>query len=414
MQAQNSRGTRRRRRLWTFLVAGAVVAAIVPSALASHGSPATAAAAKSPIVTYTISDVNTTGPQYKNIEETARIYGDWINAHGGIAGHPLQEHFCDAQGTATAAAACARTAVAAHATAVVGSFTFTGDAIVPILGAGHVAYFGNCCAVSASELTSTDDFNLGNQPLYAVGLVARAVHDGCKKINAVIIQGAESFEPLMTNAATALGTKLSYVSLPATPGDYSAQVAEALAGGADCVIMIVSETPYIAWMPAWKASGTTARMYGPQGNLDPKVIAGYAAQTNGDVIGGMFPNIALPQWATYRAALKKYHADPSQIYDSLGGLGTWAGYSAFAQIVGKMKGAINNTTFLAAVAHAKVNLPGMVPPINFAKPWNLEGGPTGYDRIFNESVTFEAVKNGKIVPLTGSKFENVAALAEGK
>ena len=415
MQALDSSRTRRRRRLWSFLAIAALAAVIVPTALASGGSSATAAASKSPIVTYTISDVNTTGPQYKNIEETARIYSDWINANGGIAGHPLQEHFCDAQGTATAAAACARTAVAAHATAVVGNFTFTGDAIVPILAAGHVAYFGNCCAVSASELTSPDVFNLGNQPLYAVGLVARAVHDGCKAINAVIIQGAESFEPLMTNAATALKTKIqSYVSLPATPGDYSAQVAEALAGSADCVIMIVSETPYIAWMPAWKASGTTARMYGPQGNLDAKVIKGYTAQTNGDVIGGMFPNISLPQWATYRAALKKYHADPAQIYDSLGGLGTWAAYSAFTQIVGTMKGTINNTKFLATVAHAKVNLPGMVPPINFAKPWNTIGGPTGYDRIFNESATFEVVKNGKIVPLTGSKFENVAKLAEGK
>jgi ABC-type branched-subunit amino acid transport system substrate-binding protein len=414
MKVQGGRGIRKRRGLWACFIALALAAAIVPAALASGGPSAKAAASKSPIVTYTIADVNTTGPQYKNIEETERVYSDWINAHGGIAGHKLVAKFCDAQGTATAAAACANTAVAAHAVAVVGSFTFTGNSIVPILQAGHTAYFGNCCAVSADELTSPIDFNMGNQPLYAVGLVARAVHDGCKHINAVIIQGAESFEPLMTNAATALGTKIqSYISLPATPGDYSPEVAEALAGGADCVIMIVSETPYIAWMPAWAASGTKAIMYGPQGNLDAKVVKGYTAQTNGDVIGGMYPNISLPAWANYRAALKKYKADPTQIYDSLGGLGTWAAYSGFTQIVSKMKGAINNTTFLKTANTAKVNLPGMLPPINFAKPWDTIGGPAGYDRIFNESVTFEVVKNGKIVPLTGSKFENVAALAEG-
>src|SRR5882757_6776485 len=32
-----------------------------------------------PIVTMTYTDVNTEGPQYKNIEETERVYQEWIN-----------------------------------------------------------------------------------------------------------------------------------------------------------------------------------------------------------------------------------------------------------------------------------------------------------------------------------------------
>jgi ABC-type branched-subunit amino acid transport system substrate-binding protein len=230
----------------------------------------------------------------------------------------------------------------------------------------------------------------------------------------VIIQGAESFEPLMTNAAKALHTKIyKYVSLPATATDYSTQVAEATAGGTDCLLMVVSETPYIAWNEAYAQSGSHARMYGPQGNLDSVSIKGFTAATNGAVIAGMYPDISLPQWADYRAALKQYNADPAQDYNSLGGLGTWVAYQAFKQIVEKMKGPINNQTFFKAASTAKVNLPGMIPPINFAEPWNKEGGPPGYDRIFNKSVVFSKVENGKIVPLTNS-FENVAALAEGK
>ena len=53
-----------------------------------------------PIVTWTYTDVNTEGPQYKNIEETERVYQEWINTHGGIAGRPLEAHFCDATGHA--------------------------------------------------------------------------------------------------------------------------------------------------------------------------------------------------------------------------------------------------------------------------------------------------------------------------
>lgn len=415
-----------------YLVAPAIIAALALAACGSSSSSTSSSAASatssstnaaaaatntasgSPLTVYTFADVHTQGPQYKNIEETARVAADWINAHGGVAGHKLNEQFCDAQGTPTAAAACARQAVAAHAVAVLGSFTFTGNAILPILAAGNTAYFGNCCAVSSDEFTSPYSFPLGNQPLYAVGMVQRAVQDGCKHMVGVIIQGAESFEPLMTNAATALHTKIyKYVSLPATAQDYSTQVGEATADGTDCLLMIVSETPYIAWNAAYAQSGSHARMYGPQGNLDAVSIKGFTAATNGDVIAGMYPDISLPQWADYRAALSQYHADMTQDYNSLGGLGTWVAYQAFKQIVETMKGPINNATFYTTAQTAKVNLPGMIPPINFAEPWNKEGGPAGYDRIFNKSVVFSKVENGKIVPLTNS-FEDVSALAEGK
>ena len=196
-----------------------------------------------PIVTMTYTDVNTEGPQYKNIEETERVYQEWINSHGGIAGRPLEGKFCDAHGTPTAAAACAREAVADKAVAVVGNFTFTGDAVVPILETGNTALFGNCCAISPLELTSKISFPMGNQPLYGVGLVHKAVQDGCKHMVGVIIEGAEAFEPLMENAAKAEGTKIEkFVQLPGTAQDYSAQVAEATSGSTDCLVMIVSET----------------------------------------------------------------------------------------------------------------------------------------------------------------------------
>ena len=109
--------------------------------------------------------------------------------------------------------------MADKAVAVVGSFSFTGDAILPVLEAGKVAYFGNCCPVSPKEFTSTDSFPMGNQPLYAVGLVKRAVQDGCKHITGVIIQGAETFEPIMNNAAKALGVKIAEVRQPAGDGE---------------------------------------------------------------------------------------------------------------------------------------------------------------------------------------------------
>ena len=399
----------RRRWFWSVVVVALAAGLTVTAAASAPTAPKLTGA---PIVTYTFADVNTQGPQYKNIAETARVYGSWINAHGGINGHPLRVKNCDARGTPTAATACARKAVADHAVAVIGSFTFTGDAIVPVLKAGKTAYFGMCCPISPTEFSSTNSFPTGNQPLYAVGLVSRAVKDGCKKMVGVIIQGAEIFEPFMSNAAKNLGKTITYVSLPATAQDYSPQVAQATSGGTDCLLMVVSETPYIAWMGPYVQSGSKARMYGPQGNLDQKVIAAApVSATDGAVIAAMFTSLTLPAWKDYRTALTQYKAVKSEYYDTFGGQGTWAGYLAFTQIVKAMKGPINNRTFLAAASKAKVNLPGILPPIDFTKPWGSIGGPKGLYRLFNRSVVFNTVKNGKIVPLT-TKFEDVGNLAK--
>src|SRR5882757_6480472 len=139
-------GLARSRWLWVVTIA-AGIGVLVASAAAPSSASHARRLAGSPIVTYTFADVNTQGPQYKNIAETARVYGSWINAHGGIKGRKLEVRNCDTRGTPTAATACARKAVAAHAVAVIGSFTFTGDAIVPVLAAAKIAYFGMCCPI---------------------------------------------------------------------------------------------------------------------------------------------------------------------------------------------------------------------------------------------------------------------------
>ena len=366
-----------------------------------------------PIVTWTYTDVNTEGPQYKNIEETERVYQEWINTHGGISGRPLEAHFCDAHGTPTGASACAREAVSGGAVAVVGNFTFTGDAVVPILEKSGTALFGNCCAISPTELTSPISFPMGNQPLYSVGLVKKAVDDGCKNINGVIIEGAESFEPLMENAAKSLHTKINkFVTLPATAQDYSPQVAEATSGGADCLVMIVSETPYIAWMPAFAQSGSEAKMFGPQGNFNENAVKGFEEVVEGDVNAGMYPDISTEAWGEYREALEQYEADPNQDYNSLGGMGTWAAYEGFKQVVEGMSGKVDHSTFLKASETAEVNLPGMLPPENFAMPWGKDGGPEGFDRLMDRCVVYSEFKEGKLVPAS-TEFEDVSEIAGG-
>jgi hypothetical protein len=297
---------------------------------------------------------------------------------------------------------------------IVGSFTYFAESIVPVISESEITWFGPCCPITPSELTGPYSFPIGNQPMYAVGAVSRAVQDGCSAISAVIIDGAQGFIPPMENAIHALGMEFvgDPIILPPTAQDYSAEVAEATGGGVDCVIMIVSETPYITWNQAWKNSGTEARQYGPQGNLNAVSAAGAEEATDGDVIAGMYPDLSTEPWAEYRQALEDGGYDlTEQDYNSLGGMGTWAAFTGFTQIADSIEGDITAESFYEAASNtSNLDLNGMVPVLDFTQEWTP--GLEGYNRLFNRNVIFSQLDNGQVVPLT-TEFEDVSDLAMG-
>ena len=304
-----------------------------------------------PIKVMTVTTLNAAGPTYENIANTANAYADYINARGGIAGRPLEVTVCDEQFDPAVATTCARQAVEEGMVSIVGSFTFFAESIVPVIAESSITWFGACCPITPSELTSPYSFNIGNQPMYAVGAVKKAVDDGCENINAVIIDGAQIFIPPMENAMANLGKTFGdVIILPPTAQDYSAEVAQATTG-ADCVIGIISETPYITWNTAWTQSGTEARQYGPQGNLNEVSAAGNEEATDGDIIVGMYPDISTDPWSEYRVALDEAGLDTSALdYNSLGGMGTWAAFVGFTQIAETIEGDITAESFYEAAS----------------------------------------------------------------
>ncbi|MEM9652654.1 MAG: ABC transporter substrate-binding protein [Actinomycetota bacterium] len=365
-----------------------------------------------PIKVMSVTTLNAAGPTYQNIANTAEVYAEYINARGGIGGRPLEVTVCDEQFDPAVAATCARQAVEEDMVAVVGSFTFFAESIVPVIAESDITWFGPCCPITPSELTSPHSFPIGNQPMYAVGAVKRAIDDGCTSINAVIIDGAQIFIPPMENAIAALGQSFGdVIILPPTAQDYSAEVAQATTD-ADCVIGIISETPYITWNTAWTQSGTEARQYGPQGNLNEVSAAGNEESTDGDIIAGMYPDISTSPWEQYRLALDEGGFDTSELdYNSLGGMGTWAAYVGFTIIAETIDGEINASSFFEAASNtSNLDLGGMVPNLDFTQEWT--DGLEGYQRLFNRSVVFSELDNGKVVPLT-TDFEDVGALATG-
>ena len=176
----------------------------------------------SPLNILTLASVNYAGPTYANILTTAKVAGDWINAHGGIQGHPVKVTTCDEQGDPSKTAQCGREAIADHDVAVVGSFTLNGSAIVPELAAANISWFGICCAASADELTSPDVQQIGSTGAAAPALAVKAVVDGCKHIAVVLLNAGAVHtltETLVTNAlksVNATGDLAKTVLVPVT------------------------------------------------------------------------------------------------------------------------------------------------------------------------------------------------------
>lgn len=403
-------------------VVGAVLSACGGGDTADEPSETTAAAEEpaaetpsgDPIKLMTVTTLNANGPTYENIAITAEIAAGYINDNGGINGRPVEVVVCDEQFDPAIAANCARQAVEEGVISVVGSFTYFAEAIVPVIAQSDITWFGACCPISPSELTSPHSFNIGNQPMYAVGEVKKAVEDGCESINAVIVEGADAiFRGPMENAMTAYGRTFNDVIItPTIAQDYSAEVARATTG-ADCMVVVMSETPFLTWNTALQQSGSDIKQYGNQGNLNAISAKGAEQVTDGNIISGMYPDISTEPWDEYRAALESNNIDQvANDFNSLGGMGTWAAYMGFMQIASGIDGEVTAKSFFdAASATTALDLGGMVPVLDFTQEWT--DGLPGYTRLFNRSVVYSQLSNGQVIPLDNTFFD-VSDLAMGK
>jgi ABC-type branched-subunit amino acid transport system substrate-binding protein len=425
--------TRRRGRLYVLAVAQLVVVAMLMAACggddsgsqsasstsAAGGSAATTASGGSsgsaaapsgtPIKVMVTAPVNTQLPPYPNIPAAAKVYESYINDKGGIAGHPLQLITCDNKGDPNEGANCARQAVDEKVVAVVGSFTFDASRIIPILEQANTAWFGECCPLVAQEFTSPISFPIGSLlPGMGAGNGWKMAQDGCKKpvVVYVDIPAGDAAQPAVENAYRVGGgdpKNMRVVKIPLVAQDYSAQVAEATSGGTDCIAGGISDSNWATFLPAMEAAGAKQRLYGLQGNLDGKIAEQFPDVTQNAIVSGSYPDLSVKVWDDYRASLKKYKA-PDLDWNSLAGLGTWTALTAFTNIVQKMQGDITNQTFLdAANKTSALDTGGMIPVLDLTKPYTGFGG--NFPRIFNRTVYFDVVKDGKFSALDDKAYD---------
>jgi ABC-type branched-subunit amino acid transport system substrate-binding protein len=365
-----------------------------------------------PIRVMTEAPVDSQVAPYPNIPEAALIYAQWINDRGGIQGRPLEIDVCDDQADAAKAADCARQAVENGDVANVGSFTVDASRAIPILEENNIAWFGACCPIQANEFTSRISFPMGFVSAFPTAAAIKMIDDGCENVVQIYgdLPASQVFVDAFSNGWKSKGmdpSDLKVVYIPLEPGDYSAQAAQANDPPVDCLFGNISEVNWPPLITALDGVGANPRLYGPQGNLNAKVAEQFPEQTDGGVVVNVYPNIAADAWVDYREALETYDA-PDLDWNSLAGLGTWAAFTAFTQIVEGMTGEINNETFLeAASASDNIDTGGMVGILDFTEEWT--GGGGNFNRIFNRTVFFDVIEDGVLTPLNDTAYDMTEA-----
>jgi ABC-type branched-subunit amino acid transport system substrate-binding protein len=410
-----TRDRRRRGRTARVLALLVLPSAFGLAACGSGGDDNSAGLSGKPIKIMTIAPVETTGVSFPIFADVAKVFEKWVNDKGGIDGRPVQVIFCDDQGTPTKASDCARKAVSEKVVAVVGGFTFQGDSIVPILEAAKTSWFGGLYAISPLENTSPNVQVIGSGfATYTANGVSPGV-DGCKKTVVFTYEGANGDEitEAVSNGLHSVGAPPVFktVLVPPSVQDYAPQLEQAT-DGSDCIVASLGSVSFPPFFTAFKATGGKQRIYAQAGNLFDDMVKSFAPETQNLVIAGSFGNITSPAWADFRDALEKYNA-PGAVsnYNGTAGLGAWAGYLAFQQVVESMSGDITAENFLAAAQKAKIDLPGKVAPVDMSDRFTQD---PNHETQVNRVVSFETVKDGKVLPWQEGKFYDMTEAMLGK
>ena len=223
-----------------------------------------------PVTVMTMSTYDTDTLNAKGVLDIAQGAVVQINNDGGLGGHELKLITCNDSADPNKAADCARQAVDEGVAALVGGFTANGDAIMPILEAAGIPWFGPP-GISAGELSSADSYPITSGVLGLAGLGQMAAEDGCDKVASVNydLPSAGQIAQLVDLALTNQGHDPStLIKVPPTTTDFSTIAQET--SDYDCAVVGTPPQPFLGIAAAGAQLGSTTKYYlVPGGLTDP-------------------------------------------------------------------------------------------------------------------------------------------------
>lgn len=379
------------------------------SAQATTGGEDDASASKEPIKIAVIADVTSqTGVAYPGIPPMVKAAAEAINAKGGIEGHPIEVTECDLQNLPDQAVRCARQAVEDGVAVALVQAAFGAAKIPPIFEQARIPY------MPAFAFEATDMQSPVSYPMVPGVLT---------QITASYLAGLHCEKPVLisfqspsldyTKKLSAMGFAAAgkpparVVAAPLGANDWAPIAAQAVSGGTDCIVPYINEALTLAFYPALRQTGFKGKLVGYQGGVyTQRTLESFPDLLEGALAVDMSYPFDHEQWAEYNETMADI-ADRYPAFTSSLVKGTYLNFLAFVDVarrVVKSGEQVTGETMLRGFASATdIDTGGLLAPIDTSKEWDV----AEFRRMFNTSVLFEEIRDGKVSLLENGEFQDL-------
>ncbi|GGY07410.1 lipoprotein [Streptomyces tanashiensis] len=343
----------------------------------------------------------------------AQTYARWVNSQGGIDGHELRVLTCNEQNTTAGAAACARRAVRENAVAVVGSYSQNGRAFMAPLEAAGIPYIGGY-GIAEDEFTSPLSYPVNGGVASLVAGHGMQLAGSCDRVSLVRPDTTAGDKlPELLNSGLRKASHRTAVDIPALEdaAEYTQQAGRARSRAGDekgCVTAVLGERTQTFFdsfrrLPEQREREKrgAVRISSVLGSVDQPVIdrtGGPHSPFEGAFVTGWYPEAGDRSWAPMRKVIQQHAFADNRVDPADAGVQTtWIAYTVLKDVVESLD---QDTITAGQISHAldrgeRIDTGGLTPSLRW-KYEDLLGAP-GFTRIVNHEVTFQVVRQGRLV-----------------
>lgn len=404
------------------LTAAALVAAGASLTTACGVIPgSTGGSREDPVTVMTWAPEKTKATNKPGIPAMAQAYARWVNANGGLDGRKLKVITCNDHNDPVGAADCARKAVDEEVAAVVGSYSQHGRSFLSPLEVAGIPYIGGY-GVTDEEFSSPLSYPVnGGEPALMAGN-GRQLAARCERVSLVrpdTIAGDDL--PGLLDAGLTEGHRrpAADIRAPEDGTDFTAQAEQALerAGTGGCVTAALGErtdTFYDSYRRAGNAYPTT-KISSVLGSVDQSLVdrtGGSNGPYEGAYLTGWYPAAGDARWDEMREVIRRQAFGDNRVDPTDAGVQTtWIAYTVLKQAVESLDGGeVSSRTLRRALDEGlKVRTGGLTPTLS----WRFKDmlAASDFPRLVNADVTFQMVRDGRLVPARKG-FVNVSKTLE--
>ncbi|MEV7087552.1 ABC transporter substrate-binding protein [Streptomyces sp. NPDC093085] len=369
--------------------------------------PGNSGGGQSEVTVMTWAPIGTNATNLPGMPAMAEAYARWADEEGGIAGHKLRVLTCNERNDSAGAAECARRAVREKAVAVVGSYSQFGREFMAPLEAAGIPYIGGY-GISEEEFTSFLSYPVNGGQATLLAGSGRQVARNCGRTALVrpdTVTGDDM--PALIDAGLKGGGRgpVSDIRAAEDATDYTRQagLSRERAGDGGCVTVVLgdrTETFFDSYRRL-PEDGRTIRVSSVLGSVDQSLIdrtGGKDGIFENAYFTGWYPVADDRAWQPMRTVIDKYAFGNNDIDPADPGVQTtWIAYTVLRKVIEAIgsqnitAGRITDTLDRGL----EVSTGGLTPTLR----WRYEDmlGTPGFPRIINADVTFQVVKQGRLV-----------------